>query len=398
MRLLRQVLAIASVSVFLVAANAGAQVLEATLYGVVHDSTGAILPGVSVVVTHQGTNLVRETVSDERGEFALPALPPGPYAIKIELAGFKTYNSQGLTLGAGQTVRQTYALEVGNHGAGGEYVEVVIPGRCSVPVDAAHNGLRAVDDQELNVVDGEPLDREAQDVDPALLELGPDGAAAALGGVLDGGHRDAPIVRVEQHRRQVEPLKFIQLELDRVPRLAERGADGVEGGRPIRLRKQPVRSCRDRRRDDRLGRGHGGDRGRWGTTRRTGGGQQRQEEEGQPEAAGRAVHAGMLLHICVSVNASTTAGCAENWRYNSAALASMKAFLGIVELVLALLVMLGVLLQTPKASGLGGTIGGGGDTGGGYRTKRGLEKNLFYATIGLVVLFVVISVVYIRVG
>jgi len=86
-----------------------------------------------------------------------------------------------------------------------------------------------------------------------------------------------------------------------------------------------------------------------------------------------------------------------NWRYNSAALNRMKAFLGIVELSLALLVMLGVLLQTPKASGLGGTIGGGGDTGGGYRTKRGLEKNLFYATIGLVVLFVVVSVVYIRV-
>src|SRR5438128_8247595 len=114
MRVLRQVIAIASVSVFVVAANAGAQVLEATLYGVVHDSTGAILPGVSVVVTHQGTNLVRETVSDERGEFALPALPPGPYAIRIELAGFKTYNSRGLTLGAGQTLRQTYALEVGN--------------------------------------------------------------------------------------------------------------------------------------------------------------------------------------------------------------------------------------------------------------------------------------------
>src|SRR5258705_12276832 len=114
MRGLRHVLAIASVSVFLVAPNAGAQVLEATLYGVVHDSTGGLLPGVSVVVTHQGTNLVRETVSDERGEFALPALPPGPYAIKIELAGFKTYNSQGLTLGAGQTLRQTFALEVGD--------------------------------------------------------------------------------------------------------------------------------------------------------------------------------------------------------------------------------------------------------------------------------------------
>jgi len=93
---------------------ARAQVITATLYGVVHDGTGGILPGVTVVVTHQGTNLVRETVSDERGEFALPALPAGPYAIKIELAGFKTYNSQGLNLGGGQTVRQTYVLEVGN--------------------------------------------------------------------------------------------------------------------------------------------------------------------------------------------------------------------------------------------------------------------------------------------
>jgi protein translocase SecG subunit len=75
----------------------------------------------------------------------------------------------------------------------------------------------------------------------------------------------------------------------------------------------------------------------------------------------------------------------------------MRTFLAVVELVLAIVVMLGILLQTPKASGLGGTIGGGGDSGGGYRTKRGLEKNLFYTTIGLVVLFLVISVVYIRV-
>jgi protein translocase SecG subunit len=76
----------------------------------------------------------------------------------------------------------------------------------------------------------------------------------------------------------------------------------------------------------------------------------------------------------------------------------MKTFLGVVEVVLGILVMVGVLLQTPKASGLGGTIGGGGDSGGGYRTKRGLEKNLFYTTIGLVVLFVAVSIVYTRVS
>src|SRR5436189_5524253 len=112
---LRGFLAVALVSIaslFLAVPAARGQVTTATLYGVVQDTSGAILPGVSVTVTHQGTNLTRETVSDERGEFALPALPAGTYAIKIGLPGFKTYENRGLNLGAGQTVRQTYSLEV----------------------------------------------------------------------------------------------------------------------------------------------------------------------------------------------------------------------------------------------------------------------------------------------
>src|SRR6266536_602644 len=99
---LRGFLLIALVSIaslFLVVPDARGQVTTATLYGVVQDTSGAILPGVSVTVTHQGTNLTREAVTDGRGEFALPALPAGPYAIRIEISGFKTYTSQGLKLG-----------------------------------------------------------------------------------------------------------------------------------------------------------------------------------------------------------------------------------------------------------------------------------------------------------
>src|SRR4030095_591044 len=92
--------------------NARGQVTTATLYGVVHDASGAILPGVSVIVIHQGTTLTRDAVTDERGESALPALPAGPYTIKLELSGFKAYENQGLKLGAGQTVRQQVGLEV----------------------------------------------------------------------------------------------------------------------------------------------------------------------------------------------------------------------------------------------------------------------------------------------
>jgi outer membrane receptor protein involved in Fe transport len=113
LRVFLAVALVSLVSLFLAPPAALGQVTTATLYGVVQDTSGAILPGVSVTVTHQGTNLTRETVTDGRGEFALPALPAGPYAIRIELSGFKTYTSQGLKLGAGQEVRQTYALEVG---------------------------------------------------------------------------------------------------------------------------------------------------------------------------------------------------------------------------------------------------------------------------------------------
>jgi hypothetical protein len=73
--------------IFLCWASLNAQVTTATLYGVVRDATGAVLPGASVTATNQGTNLSREVITDERGEFALPALPAFTYTLKIELPG-----------------------------------------------------------------------------------------------------------------------------------------------------------------------------------------------------------------------------------------------------------------------------------------------------------------------
>jgi preprotein translocase subunit SecG len=73
-------------------------------------------------------------------------------------------------------------------------------------------------------------------------------------------------------------------------------------------------------------------------------------------------------------------------------MASIKNVLVITEAVLAVFLMAGVLIQTPKASGLGGTIGGGGDgSGGGYRTRRGLERQIYWTTWVLVVAFLICS-------
>ncbi|MGH7749806.1 MAG: preprotein translocase subunit SecG [Candidatus Dormibacteria bacterium] len=76
----------------------------------------------------------------------------------------------------------------------------------------------------------------------------------------------------------------------------------------------------------------------------------------------------------------------------------MKTVLSVLQVLLAVLVMLGVLLQTPKASGLGGTIGGSGDIGGGYRRRRGMERSLLRLTAVMIGLFVLLSAVNTYVG
>jgi len=70
----------------------------------------------------------------------------------------------------------------------------------------------------------------------------------------------------------------------------------------------------------------------------------------------------------------------------------VKTALTVAQVVIGVLAMLGILLQTPKATGLGGTIGGGGDMGGGYRRRRGLEASMLRFSAAMIVLFVVISV------
>lgn len=49
----------------------------------------------------------------------------------------------------------------------------------------------------------------------------------------------------------------------------------------------------------------------------------------------------------------------------------MKTALTVAQVVVGILAMLGILLQTPKSTGLGGTIGGGGDSAAGTGADAG---------------------------
>src|SRR5262245_4920616 len=54
----------------------------ASINGTARDSSGAVLPGVTITATQTDTGLVRTTVSNETGAFSLVNLPLGPYRLE----------------------------------------------------------------------------------------------------------------------------------------------------------------------------------------------------------------------------------------------------------------------------------------------------------------------------
>jgi hypothetical protein len=109
-RSLRTTLAI--VALLLPVGSAIAQTTGATLQGTVTDPQKAILPGVTVVIANADTGLTRTVVTDDRGWYRAPALPPGPYEIRAELSGFGSIVRSGLTLTIGQEATVNLQLDL----------------------------------------------------------------------------------------------------------------------------------------------------------------------------------------------------------------------------------------------------------------------------------------------
>ena len=72
----------------------------------------------------------------------------------------------------------------------------------------------------------------------------------------------------------------------------------------------------------------------------------------------------------------------------------MQTYLNVAQIVLSIAVISVILLQV-RGGGLGGIFGQP-DTV--YRTKRGVEKTLFQLTIVLIVLFIIVSILTLRVS
>jgi Carboxypeptidase regulatory-like domain len=92
---------------------AHAQITTATLNGAVTDPTGATVPEASVTVTNVDTGVSRTTVTNQAGEYSMPAIEPGKYSITISKGGFGTSQQNGLVLQVAQIATLNVVLKVG---------------------------------------------------------------------------------------------------------------------------------------------------------------------------------------------------------------------------------------------------------------------------------------------
>jgi hypothetical protein len=84
-----------------------------SLYGIVTDPAGALVPNARVTATGAERGNIRTTTSDERGEWLLTLMPVGTYEIRVEVQGFKTFDQKAIALGTEQNVKIDARLEVG---------------------------------------------------------------------------------------------------------------------------------------------------------------------------------------------------------------------------------------------------------------------------------------------
>src|SRR5579863_9743207 len=99
-----------SLSLFSAGVRLRAQALYGSIVGTIADSSGAVVPGVTVKVTESGTGQVRQTISNETGSFSFPTLPQGTYSVAVSHQGFENFIERGVAVTVDGVVRIDAAL------------------------------------------------------------------------------------------------------------------------------------------------------------------------------------------------------------------------------------------------------------------------------------------------
>src|SRR5271170_414271 len=94
-------------------ASAQAGNAAAALNGTIRDTSGAVVPGATIVLTNAKTGFTQTTSSNSTGNYSLVDIIPGDYTVSVSETGFATEKSAGFTLSVNQTATINFDLKVG---------------------------------------------------------------------------------------------------------------------------------------------------------------------------------------------------------------------------------------------------------------------------------------------
>ena len=93
-------------------AQGGGASSTGTITGKVTDTSGGVLPGVTVNATSSSMMGVQSSVTNAEGIYRFPAVPPGTYTVTYELPGFNTLKREGIDIRLGFTAQVNVELAV----------------------------------------------------------------------------------------------------------------------------------------------------------------------------------------------------------------------------------------------------------------------------------------------
>ena len=89
------------------------QTVAGEIRGTVRDSSGGVLPGVTITVMNTQTGLRRTEVTGPAGIYVVPSLPLGTYTITAEIEGFRKVERTGFDLVADGRITADFTLSIG---------------------------------------------------------------------------------------------------------------------------------------------------------------------------------------------------------------------------------------------------------------------------------------------
>jgi hypothetical protein len=126
-----------------------AQAGSAQLGGIVSDSSGALIPGVTITVTNTDTGVVTTTITNDSGSYNFPSLQPGKaYKIGAALVGFQAKTVTGLELSVASNNRQDIKLALAS---GATVVDVTTTANSAITTAGASIGDVLTSDRVLNL-------------------------------------------------------------------------------------------------------------------------------------------------------------------------------------------------------------------------------------------------------